>query len=108
MSRVVRVGEQKFNGCSGCKGVISGVPISVSIREVVENLRLRNSSVKSVKRMTRGVEKKEIETVLVEFVEKVLPKELYFGFLRYNVGEYVPKPLQCFNCQEFRHLAKVC
>lgn len=103
--KVVRVGEQRSNGS---KGVISGVPLNVSMRELMENLKVREGSVKSVKRMTRGVEKIETETVLVEFGKKEIPKEVYCGFVRYNVREYIPKPMRCFNCQEFGHVAKVC
>lgn len=103
--KVVRVGEQRINGS---KGVISGVPLNVSMRELMENLKVREGSVKSVIRMTRGIEKMETETVLVEFGGKEIPKEVYCGFVRYNVREYIPKPMRCFNCQEFGHIAKVC
>lgn len=58
--------------------------------------------------MTRGIKKKETETILIEFEGKVLPKEVYFGFIRYRVREYIPKPTRCFNCQKFGHVAKVC
>ena len=37
------------------------------MKVVIENLRVRNTTVKDVKRMTRGLEKKETETVVVEF-----------------------------------------
>lgn len=56
--------------------------------DLVENLKVRNSTCEK-----NGAEKKETKTILVEFGEMVLPKELYFGFLRYNVREYVPKPM---------------
>uniref|UniRef100_A0A0E9RPP5 Uncharacterized protein n=1 Tax=Anguilla anguilla TaxID=7936 RepID=A0A0E9RPP5_ANGAN len=60
VAKVVRVGEQRGGGC---KGVISGLPLVVSMKQLVENLRVRNRLVKSAKRMTRGVEKEETETV---------------------------------------------
>lgn len=52
----VRMGEKKVGGC---KAVMSRVPLSVGMKELVKNLRVRNRSVKSAKRMTRGVEKME-------------------------------------------------
>ncbi len=58
--------------------------------------------------MTRGAEKTETESVLVEFETKVLPEETFFGFMKYRVREFIPKPMRCFNCQEFEHVAKVC
>lgn len=38
----------------------------------------------------------------------VRPKEVFYGFVRLSVREFVPKPLRYFNCQEFGHNAKVC
>lgn len=58
--------------------------------------------------MTRGPEKVETETVVVEFDTKEVPKEVFFGLIRFSVREFVPKPMRCFNCQEFGHIAKVC
>lgn len=28
--------------------------------------------------------------------------------MRYSVREYIPKPMRCYNWQEFGHVAKVC
>ncbi len=89
VTKTVRVGEQKP---SGGEGVITGVPLSVTMRELVVNLRVCNSAVKDVGRMTRGVEKTETETLVVEFESNEVPKELDFRFVRYNVREFVLKP----------------
>ena len=105
VAKTVRVGEK---GAGESKGVIAGIPLSVGMKELVDNLKVRNSTVRNAKRMTRGVEKKETETVLIEFEAEVVPKELFYGFIKYNVREFVPKPLRCFNCQEYGHIAKVC
>lgn len=56
LSRVVRVWEKTF---SNYKREIAEVPWSVNMRELVKDLRVRNSIVKRVERMMRGVEKKE-------------------------------------------------
>ncbi|XP_045913420.1 uncharacterized protein LOC123975742 [Micropterus dolomieu] len=103
--KIVRVGEKRSGGS---KGVIYGIPLTVNMKELVENLRMKNRSVKSAVRMTRGVEKVETESVLVEFETKEVPKEVYYGFMRYSIRDYVPKPMRCYKCQEFGHMANVC
>lgn len=103
--KTVRVGERKT---WGSRGVITGVPISVRMEEMRENLTVYNNTVKGVKRMTKGKEKKETETVLIEFEEQNIPKEVFYGFIRYGVREYIPNPIRCYKCQGFGHLAKKC
>lgn len=66
-----RVGERST---SGNKGVIVGVPLNVNMKDLMENLKLRNGEVKGARRMTRGPEKVETETVVVEFDTKEVPK----------------------------------
>ncbi len=36
------------------------------------------------------------------------PKEVTLGYMTYNVREYVPKPMRCYNCQRFGHTASTC
>lgn len=100
--RVVRVGT------SGSKGVIYGIPLTTQMSELVKNLREKCDAVQSAKRLTRGVEKKATESVLIEFNTKEMPRELYYGFMRYRVREFIHKPMRCFKCQKFGHAAKVC
>lgn len=78
--KVVKVGEKQG---SGCKGVINGIPIGVKMGELVEHLRVRHRNVVSTIRMTRGAERVETELVLVEFKGEELPREVFFGFIRY-------------------------
>lgn len=70
-----------------------GIPQTVSMKELVEHLRVRNKMITSAKRMARGAEKSETETILVEFESKVMSEELYFGFMKYRVREFIPKPM---------------
>lgn len=51
VAKVVRVGGEKVESC---KGIMAGVPLMVGMKEIVENVRIRNGAVKSAKRMTRN------------------------------------------------------
>ncbi len=52
--------------------------------------------------------KRDSETVLIEFDEDNIPKKVFLGFLSYPVREFVLKPLRCFNCRRFGHIARNC
>ena len=100
--KVVKVGEQ------GSKGVIYGIPLAIEMKELVKNLKEKCGAVQSAKRLTKGIEKKETESVLVQFSTKELPAELFFGYMRYRVREFTHKPIRCYKCQKFGHVAKIC
>ena len=85
--KVVKVGEQ------GSKGVIYGIPLTTEMKELVKNLKEKCEAVQSAKRLTKGAEKKETESVLGQFSTKKLPAELYFGFIRYRIREFTHKPM---------------
>lgn len=74
------------------------------MEELTANLKAKYKSVNKAKRLTRGKEKKDTESVLVEFETTEILKELYIGYFRYPVREYIPKPVRCFNCQKFGHI----
>lgn len=50
------------------EGSLSGVSLTINMKETVENLRVRNKLVKkNAKRLTRGIEKRKRESILIEF-----------------------------------------
>lgn len=57
------------------------------------------------KKVMRGREKKETESVLVEFENREFPKGLYLGYVRYSIRAFFAKPMRCFKCQEYDHIA---
>lgn len=88
--------------------MIYGIPLTIEIKELVKHLKETCEFVQSAKCLTKGVEKKETESVLVQFNTKELPTEHYFGFMRYRVREFTHKPMRCYKCQKFGHVAKFC
>ena len=37
-----------------------------------------------------------------------LPRDVFIGWTRCEVREYIPRPRRCFKCQEFRHGSRAC
>lgn len=106
--KVENAGQVGAQTGGGCKGVISGVPISVKMDDLKS--KIKGGNVISVVRMKATKEglKVDSESVLIHFEEGNLPRKVFLGFISYPVRAYVPKPLRCFNCQRFGHLAKNC
>lgn len=90
---------------SRARGVISGIPTSVSVEEIKETLS--QYGVTEVKRLTKGKEKIDSLSILLTF-DKDLPARVQMGYMSYTVREYVPPPLRCFQCQRFGHVASQC
>lgn len=57
------------------------MPSNVKMKELVENLKIRNSEAKGA----RSQVKAEMESVLVEFEIKEVLKEIFCGFIRFSV-----------------------
>lgn len=100
-----RVGDRMGGGSTG---VITGVPISVSMEELKKNIK--GGKVLNVQRLKSAKEgvMRDSETVTVEFEGEHVPKKVFLGFMSYPVRLFVPKPMRCYNCQRFGHTAKNC
>ena len=48
------------------------------------------------------------KTLKLFFNKPVLPQYVCIGFRKYNVRLFIPKPIQCYQCQSFGHLANEC
>lgn len=75
------------------KGVIIGIPVSVSVEDVRGNIT--NASVREVKRlkMNRNGTVCDSLSVMISFDENKLPDKVYVGYLCYAVRPYIPPPL---------------
>lgn len=100
-----RVGARREDGCIG---VITGVPMNVSMEELKKNIK--GGKVLNVQRLktTKEGVMRESETVSIEFEGENIPKKVFLGFMSYPVRMYIPKPMRCFKCQRFGHTAKNC
>lgn len=47
-------------------------------------------------------------SVMIMFIEEVLPERVKIGYISYPVREYERAPLRCYNCQSYGHIAIVC
>ncbi|XP_060763851.1 uncharacterized protein LOC132872786 isoform X2 [Neoarius graeffei] len=87
------------------RGVITGIPVSVSIEDIKNNLK--GGEIVDAKRLTKGKEKTESLSILLHFKDE-MPDKIQMGFMCYPVREYIPPPLRCFKCQRFGHVAAQC
>lgn len=96
IASTVEIGKRK-----GAKGVISRVPINVSVDEVKANLKA--GILKDVLRLRtfRNGVKTDSESFLLEFESQILPSKVTIGYMCYKVREYIPWPMRCFDCRKF-------
>lgn len=87
------------------RGVITGIPVSVSMEEIKESLS--RYAIVDAKRLTKGKERIDSMSILLSF-SKELPQKVQMGYMFYPVREYIPPPLRCFKCQRFGHVASQC
>jgi len=89
-------------------GVISAVPLNVTMEEVKENLI--GGKVALARRLTTWKDNVKCDSlsVLLHFEDSILPVKVKLGFISYVVREYLPPPLRCYKCQRIGHTATVC
>ena len=74
-----------------CKGVIHGVDVELDVDELNEGLKAGGVKVMGVKSLrARGM-----ETVVVTFKVKLVPKAVTFKYMCFRVKVYVPRPITC-------------
>jgi hypothetical protein len=95
-------------GETQCKGVISGVPLDVSMEDLIG--LCKNSGVVSARRLNRRVDGKFQESLSVCLTFKVskLPSAVNICYQHYPVRQFIPPVVRCFKCQRFGHYASSC
>ena len=94
----------------GAWGDIYNVPLDISTDDLVACLA--SQGVKFVKRFrfksSDSSELKDSKSVFLQFDTAVLPGEVKIGYLFFRVKQYVPRPLRCFKCNCYGHVAGHC
>lgn len=86
------------------KGVVSCYDLMInSVDEIKEELA--SQGVTEVYRITsrRGGSIQPTPTLILTFSTTKLPSDVFAGFHKLSVREYIPNPLRCFKCQRFGH-----
>lgn len=90
------------------RGVISGVPLNVSVDDIKGSLD--GGTVVSARRLQMWKDSKRCDSmsVMIQFEGNTLPIKVKLGFMSFSVREYIPPPLRCFKCQRMGHVANAC
>jgi len=92
----------------GPKGVFYNVSLEIKEAEILESLQPHVKFVKRLQYKPSGeMELCNSTTVLLHFKSE-LPSELNLGYLIFKPRQYIPKPLRCFKCNRFGHVANHC
>jgi len=93
----------------GSKGVLYHVPLDLTTEELQESLKTQNVTFtkrfKYFSRDTRTLQ--DSTTVLVHFSRTELPADVKIGYMLFKV-KYLPKPVRCFKCNRYGHVANHC
>ena len=104
--RVERFAQEVF-----VKGIIHGVELDITDDELLQGLHCPDASaskfrVSEVFRF-KGVAGRS-KSVVLKFPGSELPEVMVYGWTRFRVSLFIPRPLRCFRCQRFGHSSQVC
>ena len=83
------------------KGIIHGVSECIMDDDFDKVERMYK-----VNRETR--EKIHIKSVILHSKDFILPDRVKVGFMSFRVHEFIPKPIRCYKCQRYGHVATSC
>jgi len=94
----------------GARGVIYNVPLGIPTDDILACLA--GQGVQSVRRFRyKGKDSSEMtesKSVFLQFTTADLPSEVKLGYMLLHVKQYIPRPLRCFKCNRYGHVANHC
>ncbi|VDI39763.1 Hypothetical predicted protein [Mytilus galloprovincialis] len=93
-------------------GVIYNVPLDINVEDEDIVSVLKAQKVSKIQRMSyfdkQIGERKPSRSIKLFFQTPQLPATINIGYKTYNTKLFVPKPIQCYKCQGFGHMANQC
>lgn len=91
------------------KGVITGIPLDMSIEEVKEELA-DNGDILDIYRMNRfrDGKKEPSDRMCISFRSQFLPKSIKLCYIRSRILPYISKVVYCQKCLRFNHKKENC
>ena len=96
----------------GAKGIIRNVPLEIQESEILECLK--HQKVRFVKRFqfkSKTLDNSQMQnstTVLLHFTCSDLLDVVTIGLMTFKTSLYIPRPLRCYKCNRFGHVASKC
>jgi len=94
----------------GALGVIYNVPLDTPTDVILACLA--GQGVQSVRRFRSkskdSSDMTESKSVFLQFTTADLPSEIKLGYMLFRVKQYIPRPLRCFKCNRYGHVANHC
>jgi hypothetical protein len=91
-----------------CKGIIFGVDVDITDEDLKTNVLSPYEEVVASVLRIKNRSGEALPHVILSFEGKDLPEYVMIGYSRFNVKPYVPRPIRCFRCQQYGHMANAC
>lgn len=105
----ISVSVEEHNSLNEAKGIIYCPELQyISDEEFLSEME--NQNVVELRRFKKkdGDNVRETGLYCLKFSLSKIPNEVYIGYQKYYVRQFIPLPLRCMNCLNFNHIAEKC